>query len=60
MITGGCFTRHDVIRYYDYEIVDNVRNAELAHDHGFFVGNRPGDLTPQIEQLYKVLDRACR
>jgi len=60
MITGGCFTRHDVIRYYDYDIVDDVRNAELAHDHGFFVGNGPGDLTPQIEHLHKVLDQACK
>jgi len=60
MITGGCFPKHDVIRYYDYELVDDVRNAELAHDHGFFVGNGPGDLTPQIEHLHKVLDKACR
>jgi CDP-6-deoxy-D-xylo-4-hexulose-3-dehydrase len=61
MITGGCFLKHDVIRYYDYDVVDGgVPNAELAHDRGFFVGNYPEDLAPQIHRLHEVLDRACR
>lgn len=60
IITGGCFLRHDVIRHYDYEIVGGaVPNAEMAHDYGFFVGNHPFDLAPQIERLYAVLDRVC-
>jgi CDP-4-dehydro-6-deoxyglucose reductase, E1 len=59
IITGGCFSRHDVIRHFDYEIVGDLRNAELAHDRGFFVGNSPQDLTPQIEHVHKVLDKAC-
>ena len=60
MITGGCFLKHDVIKYYDYDIVDGgVPNAELAHDRGFFVGNHPHDLTPQLERLREVLERAC-
>ena len=60
IITGGCFTRHDVIKYYDYECVNELPNANLAHDQGFFVGNHPTDLTPQIERLRDVLDRAAR
>jgi len=60
IITGGCITRHDVIRHYDYSCVDDLPNANLAHDHGFFVGNHPFDLTPQIERLREVLDRATR
>jgi CDP-6-deoxy-D-xylo-4-hexulose-3-dehydrase len=60
IITGGCFLRHDVIKFYDYAIVGGaIPNAELAHDRGFFVGNCPQDLTPQIETLREVLDRAC-
>ena len=58
IITGGCFPRHDVIKYYDYEIAGDLRNAEIAHDRGFFVGNHPCDLTPQIERLRDVLDKA--
>jgi CDP-6-deoxy-D-xylo-4-hexulose-3-dehydrase len=59
IITGGCFLRHDVIKHYDYEIVGKIENAYTAHDHGFFVGNHPYDLTPQITKLREVLDRAC-
>jgi CDP-6-deoxy-D-xylo-4-hexulose-3-dehydrase len=59
IITGGCFLRHDVIKHYDYEIVGKMEHAYTAHDHGFFVGNHPFDLTPQITKLREVLDRAC-
>ncbi len=60
IITGGNFLRHDVLRFYDYDIVGgSVPNADTAHDFGFFVGNHPYDLRPQITQLYDVLDRAC-
>jgi CDP-4-dehydro-6-deoxyglucose reductase, E1 len=60
IITGGCITRHDVIKHYDYECVDGLPNANLAHDQGFFVGNHPVDLTAQIERLREVLDQAAR
>lgn len=61
IITGGNFLRHDVIKYYDYDVVGGaVPNADIAHDHGFFVGNHPFDLTAQITRLREVLDAACR
>lgn len=60
IITGGNFLRHDVIKYFDYECVGEMRNADLAHDRGFFVGNHPHDLRPQIERLREVLDEAAR
>ncbi len=60
IITGGNFLRHDVIKYYDYEIVGGATpNADIAHDYGFFVGNAPVDLSRQIDTLREVLDRAC-
>ena len=58
IITGGCFLRHDVIKYFDYETVGEIVNANIAHDRGFFVGNYPRDIKPQIESLWKVLDLA--
>lgn len=60
IITGGCITRHDVIKYYDYETMGDLPNANYAHDQGFFVGNHPFDLTPQIERLRSVIDAALR
>jgi len=60
IITGGNFLRHDVIKYFDYDCVGEIVNADIAHDRGFFVGNHPHDLTPQIRRLHEVLDRAAR
>ena len=59
IITGGCFTRHDVIKFFDYDCLDDLPNANMAHDRGFFVGNHPYDLTPQIKRLHEVLDLCC-
>ena len=58
IITGGCFLRHDVIKYFNYETVGEIVNANIAHDRGFFVGNYPRDIKPQIKNLWKVLDSA--
>jgi CDP-6-deoxy-D-xylo-4-hexulose-3-dehydrase len=59
IITGGNILRHDVIRLYDHEIVGEVRNAFIAHDRGFFVGNHPYDLTQQLNKLRNVIDSVC-
>ncbi len=59
IITGGCFLRHDVIKYFDYDTVGPIVNANLAHDRGFFVGNHPQDITPQITRFHEVLTRAA-
>jgi CDP-6-deoxy-D-xylo-4-hexulose-3-dehydrase len=60
VITGGNILRHDVVRYFDYDCVGEIRNADIVHDRGFFVGNHPYDLTPQITRLREVLDAAAR
>lgn len=60
IITGGCFLRHDAIRYYDYDMVGEIKNAFIAHDRGFFVGNHPFDLSDEIERCHSVLNQVCR
>ena len=59
IITGGCFLAHDVIKYYDYDTVGELKNAYTAHERGFFVGNHPTPLVDEVDRLYDVLDRAC-
>jgi CDP-6-deoxy-D-xylo-4-hexulose-3-dehydrase len=54
IITGGNFLEHDVIKHFDYENTGSV-NASYAHNHGFFVGNAPFDLTKEIELLHSAL-----
>ena len=60
IITGGCFPRHDAIQYFDYELVGEMTNGNIAHDRGFFVGNQPFELAPQIERFHTVMDTVCR
>ena len=57
MITGGNFPRHDAIQYFDYDIVGDLANADIAHDRGFFVGNPPFDLSQQIARLRDVFNK---
>jgi len=59
MITGGCYPRHEAIKHYDFDLVGEMTNADIAHDYGFFLGNHPFDLTDQIRRARDVLDRAC-
>ncbi|MBF0337582.1 MAG: DegT/DnrJ/EryC1/StrS family aminotransferase [Nitrospirae bacterium] len=54
IITGGNFLRHDVIKYFDYEVTGSS-NADIAHDYGFFVGNHPIDIRAEIDYLHKTL-----
>ncbi|MBI4656279.1 MAG: DegT/DnrJ/EryC1/StrS family aminotransferase [Elusimicrobia bacterium] len=55
IITGGNILRHDVIKYYNYEVIKST-NADIAHYNGFFVGNHPYDIRDKIDYLYKTLE----
>ncbi len=59
IITGGSVVRHDFMKFCDYETVGVLENASTVHDYGFFVGNHPLDLTPQLERLHEVLNKTC-
>jgi CDP-6-deoxy-D-xylo-4-hexulose-3-dehydrase len=54
IITGGNFLKHDVIKYFNYEVTGR-KNADIAHEKGFFVGNFPVDIKKNIEYLYNTL-----
>ena len=55
IITGGCFPRHDVIKYFDYDVA-NIHNANIIHEYGLFFGNHPIDLTNELNQAYDIMD----
>lgn len=54
-IVTGNFVRNDVMKYFDYEIHDELKNADYLHDNGFFVGNHQIDLRDRIIYLAEVL-----
>jgi CDP-4-dehydro-6-deoxyglucose reductase, E1 len=59
IITGGCFPRHDVIKYFDHEIA-SIDNANIIHDYGLFLGNYPMDLTNELYQAYDIMDASFK
>jgi CDP-6-deoxy-D-xylo-4-hexulose-3-dehydrase len=40
-VVAGNFTRSESIKFYDYEIMGSLENADYIHDHACFIGNHP-------------------
>lgn len=55
-IVTGDFTKNEVLKYFDYEIFGEMKNAQYLDKRGFFVGNHQVDLTEEIQHLYNVLN----
>lgn len=55
-IVAGNFTRNDVIKWFNYEIHGNLKNADMVHDRGLFVGNHQFELGSQLHELKEALD----
>jgi CDP-6-deoxy-D-xylo-4-hexulose-3-dehydrase len=54
-IVTGNFAKNEVLRWFDYEIHGELKNADALDANGFFVGNHHFDLTAKISQLYEVM-----
>ena len=54
-IVTGNFTRNDVMKYFDYTIHKELKNADYLHDNGLFVGNHQIGLENEIKYLAEVL-----
>lgn len=54
-IVAGNFTRNPVIKYLPHEIFEDLRNADQAHDLGYFVGNHSRNNRHHIDKLVSVL-----
>ena len=55
-IVTGNFTRNEVMKFFDYEIHDTLKNADYLHDNGLFVGNSQVCLEEEIKFLAEVLN----
>ena len=54
-IVTGNFTQNDVMNFFDYEIHNELKNADYLHDNGFFIGNSQVCLEKEIKYLKEVL-----
>jgi len=55
LITGGCFTKHEVKKYFNYSVYKNLNNANYIHENGFFLGNAAVDLKDQLINFNKAI-----
>jgi len=54
-IVTGNFTRNDVMKFFDYEVHNELKNADYLHENGFFVGNSQVCLKEEISLLFKCI-----
>lgn len=58
-IVTGNFTRNEVMKYFDYTVHQELKNADYLHENGFFVGNSQVALQEEIEMLKNCLALKC-
>jgi CDP-6-deoxy-D-xylo-4-hexulose-3-dehydrase len=56
-IVTGDFTQNEVMRFFDYEIYGDLKNAKYLHDNGFFVGNHQVLIEEEIKHLFNTLSK---
>lgn len=54
-IVTGDFTQNEVMKYFDYEIHNELVNAKYLHENGFFVGNQQVVIKEELDYLFNVL-----
>ena len=54
-IVTGNFVRNEVMKYFDYEVHEELKNANHLHDNGLFVGNSHKCLSKNINFLSQIL-----
>jgi CDP-6-deoxy-D-xylo-4-hexulose-3-dehydrase len=55
LVTGGCILKHDVIKFLDHEVFNNVNNANYIHENGFFLGNGHRLLKDKLINFNKII-----
>ena len=56
-IVSGNFTKNEVIKFFNYSIHENLKNSNLLHENGFFIGNHHYNLYKEFQLLEDVLSK---
>ncbi|BEP30359.1 DegT/DnrJ/EryC1/StrS family aminotransferase [Helicovermis profundi] len=54
-IVAGNFTKSSAIKYMEYSISNDLKNADKIHENGFFVGNHSKENRKQVNLLIEIL-----
>ena len=57
-IVAGNFTKNEVLKWFDYEIFGEVKNAEYMDKNGFFIGNHNFCIKDKIDYLKEILEKS--
>ncbi len=55
-IVTGNFAKNEVLKWFDYEIHGELKNANRVDQFGFFVGNHQVTMSSQIKKLRTLVD----
>lgn len=53
-IVAGNFAKNEVVKYFDYEIHGNLKNADCIETNGLFIGNHHFPIPKAFEELRKL------
>jgi CDP-6-deoxy-D-xylo-4-hexulose-3-dehydrase len=56
-IVAGNFAKNEVLKWFDYEIFNQLPNADRIDSHGFFVGNHQVPMKDQIRKLKDEVEK---
>ena len=56
-IVTGDFTQNEVLKYFNYEIYKDLKNAKYLHNNGLFVGNQQNLIFDEIKYLYDIIKK---
>lgn len=59
-IVAGNFAKNEVLKWFDYSIAGDLKNAERIDDAGFFIGNHHFPLDSEFELLKSELGKVNR
>lgn len=54
-IVAGNFTKNKVIDYFDYTIYGDLKNSNILHNNGLFIGNHHFDVKKDLDEIYNLL-----
>ena len=54
-IVAGNFTKNKVIDYFDYSIYGDLKNSNILHNNGLFIGNHHFDVKKELDEIYNLL-----
>jgi CDP-4-dehydro-6-deoxyglucose reductase, E1 len=55
-IIAGNFARQPVMKFLGGRVESDLTNADELHFDGFYIGNHPRDLTPEIHHAWRVFN----